>query len=66
MMVGTAREERAFAHPTRSRLSILRTAIVGWAKRSVPTTSDYDTFTPSRATTRKAGFSVPSSCVFNS
>ena len=27
---------------------------------------DYDTFTPSIATTRKLGFSVSSSCVFNS
>lgn len=27
---------------------------------------DYDTFTPSIATTRKLGFSVSSSCAFNS
>ena len=63
-MVGTAL--CAFAHSTRSRLSILRTAIVGWAKRSVPTTSDYDTFTPSIATMRKLGFNVSSNCDFNS
>ncbi|MEY9880065.1 hypothetical protein ABIA43_001599 [Bradyrhizobium sp. USDA 328] len=65
-MVGTARKERAFAHPTRSRSSILlnNSRRVGKAKRAHHL--NYDTSTPSIATMRKLGFSVSSSCDFNS